>query len=61
MRLLKEGGYKNPLIIDFSCGVFERHLRSRHYGVDSPTRKEKRALAESLGVAGGKKVRTRRK
>jgi surface protein len=56
MQLLKDMGYKKPLILDFTCGGFDRK-----FGFDSPTRKEKRALAVSLGVAGGKKVRTRRK
>jgi hypothetical protein len=56
MQLLKDNGYKKPLIIDFSCGVFLEGFK-----FDSPTRKEKRALAVSLGVAGGnKKRRTRR-
>jgi hypothetical protein len=53
MTILKNSGYKKPLILDFSCGGF-----SRKFGFTPQTQKEKRALAKSLGVAGGK---TRRK
>lgn len=48
MELLKDFGYANPLIIDCSCGSWAEEL-----GFDTPTRKDKKKIAESLGVAGG--------
>lgn len=48
MQLLKNAGYKNPLIIDYSCGGWCSSLK-----YDSPTGKKMKKIAEDLGVAGG--------
>jgi hypothetical protein len=54
MMLLKMSGYKKPLILDFSCGVFSYKLN-----ITPEMREAKQRLAVKLGVGGTKRRKHR--
>jgi hypothetical protein len=54
MHLLNDSGYGKPLIIDFSCGGYQEPL-------EDTERQRRIIVATSLGVAGGKTKRKRKR